>query len=83
MFNVNQSILAGTSTAARQQWLLDAQTAYAQLMTGGKPVTVSYEGKSVTYTATEGAQLLSWIGLLQASLGITRRPRRALRPYFR
>lgn len=83
MFNVNQSILAGTTTVTRQQWLTDAQTAYAQLMTGGKPVSVSYEGKSVTYTAAQGAQLLSWIGLLQASLGIRRSARRALRPYFR
>ena len=66
MFNLSRSVLAGTTTAMRQQWL-DAQTAYAQLMTGGKPVTVSYEGKIGHLHRHPGsAGLLAWIGLLQA-----------------
>jgi hypothetical protein len=62
--------------------LSEAQAAYAQLITGGKPVSVSYDGKSVTYTAAEQAGLVQWIGLLQRQLGINH-GRRALRPFFR
>ncbi|MCJ2067764.1 gpW family protein [Methylobacterium sp. J-030] len=82
MFDTNRSMLAGTTVAMRRQWLTDAQSAYALLMSGGKPVSVSYEGKAVSYTPTDAGALLSWIGLLQASLGLGR-SRRALRPYFR
>lgn len=81
-FDLNASLLSGTTTAQRQAWLLEAQTSYALLMSGGKPVSVSYEGKSVTYSAATSGNLLSWIGLLQASLGVGRQ-RRAIRPYFR
>ena len=82
MFDRNQTMLAGVPKATLQQWLSDAQAAYAALVTGGKPVTVSYEGKSVTYTAAEKGALQEWIELLQRQLGINR-GRRALRPYFR
>jgi hypothetical protein len=82
MFDPNGTILAGLPAVTLQQWLTVAQTAYMQLATGGKPVTVSYDGKSVTYTAAEGAALQSFIGLLQRQLGINR-GRRAIRPYFR
>ena len=81
-FDLSRSVLAGTTAAQRQQWLSDAQVAYAQLMSGAKAVTVSYEGKSVSYAPTEAASLMSWIGLLQQSLGMGGR-RRALRPYYR
>lgn len=82
MFNPNQTILAGVPRSTLQQWLKDAQTAYAALATGGKPQTVSYDGKSVTYTTASLADLQNWIGLLLRQLGING-GRRALRPYFR
>lgn len=82
MFNLSQSMLAGTTTAQRQQWLTDAQAAYAALMTGGKPVSVSAAGRSVTYASTDAAQLENWINTLLMSLGQLR-TRRAVRPYFR
>lgn len=82
MFDPNQTILAGVAKPTLQQWLADAQAAYQQLVTGGKPVTVSYDGKSVTYAQTDGAKLENWIGLLQRQLGINR-GRRAIRVYFR
>lgn len=82
IFNPNNTILSGQPRAALLQQLADAQAAYAQLVTGGKPVTVSYDGKSVSYTAANQADLVQWIGLLQRQLGINR-GRRALRPMFR
>jgi hypothetical protein len=81
-FNPNSTILAGVSQATLQQWLTDAQTAYSQLVTGGRPVTVSYDGKSVSYTAADVTKLESWIVSLQKQLGVNI-GRRALRPYFR
>ncbi|HLH95025.1 MAG TPA: gpW family head-tail joining protein [Xanthobacteraceae bacterium] len=81
-FDPNRTILSGVAIATLQQWLSEAQMAYQQLVTGGKPVTVSYEGKSVTYTPAEKAGLVQWIGLLQRQLGINR-GRRAIRPYYR
>ena len=82
MFNPNATILSGQPRATLQQWLSDAQAAYAQLATGGRVVTVSYDGKSVTYTAAEKGALTQWIGLLQRQLGINR-GRRALTPIYR
>lgn len=82
MFNPNNTILSGQPRATLQQWLTQAQNAYAQLVTGAKVVSVSYDGKSAQYTAANQADLVQWIGLLQRQLGINR-GRRALRPYFR
>ena len=82
MFNPNNTILAGVPQAELQKWLTQAQCAYRQLVTEGRPVTVSYDGKSVTYERTNAAGLQNWIGLLQRQLGISS-GRRALRPYFR
>jgi hypothetical protein len=81
-FNPNETMLAGLPKATLQQWLTTAQSAYMQLITGGKPISVSYDGKAVTYTAAGAAQLQAFIMLLQRQLGINR-GRRALRPYFR
>lgn len=81
-FDPSGTILAGVPNATLQQWLNEAQTAYAALVTGGKPQSVSYDGKSVTYTIATRGDLENWIGLLQRCLGIGR-GRRALRPYFR
>ena len=82
MFDPNKTILAGVPAATLQQWLSIAQNAYADLMTGGKPVTVSYDGKSVTYKPADAISLADWIVTLQRQLGMNR-GRRALRPYFR
>ncbi len=83
MFNPNESILAGQSQATLRCWLNDAQRAYAELMTGMKVVTTSYDGKSATFTQAEKSSLVNWIELLQAQLGMARRRRHAIRPYFR
>ena len=82
MFNPNGTILAGVSREKLADWLLDAQEAYAQLAMGRRSVTVSYEGKSVTYAAASINALENWIGLLQRQLGMNC-GRRAIRPYFR
>lgn len=82
MFDPNNTILAGQPSATLQVWLTQAQTAYMQLVTEGRPVTVSYDGKSVTYERSNDAALQNWIGLLQRQLGMNV-GRRALRPYFR
>lgn len=79
---INRTIFAGMTTAQVQGWYTIAQTAYLQLTTGGKPVTVSYEGKSVTYVAAEAGRLKNLIDEAQQILGFGRQ-RRALRPIFR
>ncbi|GBR21055.1 gpW family protein [Asaia spathodeae] len=80
-----QTILSGLTNEQLQANLAAAQQAYADLMTGGKPVSVSYSqvngARSVTYTATNKTDLLNYIQLLQTQLGITRR--RPLRIAFR
>lgn len=82
MFTQSQSILAGLTQDQLQLMLTEAQTAYGQLMAGGKVVSVSYEGKSVTYSQAQSGDLVSWIMLLQRALGIGG-SRQAIRPYFR
>ena len=82
IFDLNSSMLAGTTVVQRMAWLAQAQTAYADLMMGGKPVSVSYEGKSVTYAASDASRLSNWIDLLLMSLGRGQK-RRAMRPIFR
>jgi transposase-like protein len=81
-FNPRQTILAGVSQATLQQWLTQAQQAYADLVSGAKVVSVGYDGKTATYTQAQRADLEAWIELLQRQLGRGGR-RRALRPYFR
>jgi hypothetical protein len=82
MFDPNKTILAGIPRATLQQYLADAQAAYASLMAGGRPVSVGYEGKTVTYSAANRGDLENWIGLLQRQLGMNC-GRRAIRPYYR
>ena len=81
-FDPNATVLAGVDATILRGWLSDAQAAYATLMTGRREVTVSYDGKSVTYAMGDRDALMAWIMLLQRQLGIGR-GRRALRPYFR
>jgi len=83
MFNPNESLLAGTSVSTLQCWLKEAQEAYVHLQMGRHEVTVSYDGKSVTYTPGMSGQLANLIELIQRQLGVRSRSRRAIRPYFR
>lgn len=84
VFNQNQTVISGWTIPQIQAALVTAQNAYAQLMTGQRIVSVSYEGKSVNYyqTPDSRANLLEWIMLLQRALGLNY-GRRALRPIYR
>lgn len=83
---VSLGILAGTPRPVLQGWLAEAQQAYADLMAGKKVVSATYtQGngtKAVTFTQADTAKLTSWILQLQQALGIRRRPRAPMRPYF-
>ena len=61
------------------QFLADARTAYHQLMTGAKAVTLGYDmgagKKSVTYSAASLAALNEYIASLERQLGISGRRR--------
>lgn len=88
MFNsvdLTQTTLAGIDNTTLQTWLQTAQTAYMQLMTGGKPVTVTYTqgdgARTVIYQKTDITQLTMFIKSLQVQLGISR-GRRPMRPVF-
>lgn len=87
MFKPENSLLAGSMTRTQLlNALTAAQQAYTELSTGAKGVSFSYtqgDGtRSVTYLPTELSHLMSFIQLLQAQLGIVRKPRRALRFRF-
>jgi hypothetical protein len=73
------SAFTGTPPATLQLYLANAQTALTTLLTGGKPVTVSYgEGsgqKSVTYQRANEAALRQHILELRQLLGIGGRRR--------
>ncbi len=84
MFDPNSSLLAGAMTRAQLlEALTAAQQAYLELSTGSKGVSFSYtqgDGtRSVSYQQTDIGQLMALIQLLQAQLGIVKRPRRTLR----
>ena len=82
-FKVQHSILAGVDPSTLQTWLTQAQQAYQDLRTGAKVEVAAYtqgDGgqKSVTYTRANIDQLATWIGELQAALGIRTHARRAI-----
>ncbi|MGP2469121.1 gpW family head-tail joining protein [Yersinia sp. 2540 StPb PI] len=84
MFNANTSLLAGAMSRAQLEEALNrAQQAYIELSSGAKGVSFSYaqgDGtRSVTYQQTDIGTLMGFIQLLQAQLGIVKRPRRAIR----
>lgn len=84
MFNPQTSLLAGAMTRAQlQEALTAAQQAYLELSTGSKGVSFSYtqgDGtRSVSYQQTDMGKLMALIQLLQAQLGIVKRPRKTLR----
>lgn len=58
-----------TDTATLQARLVEAEAALHKLMLGNQRVTVSYDGKSVTYTAATAAGLRAYIVELRAQLG--------------
>lgn len=84
MFDPNSSLLAGAMTRSQLLTALTAaQQAYIELSSGAKGVSFSYaqgDGtRSVSYQQTDIGQLMNLIQLLQAQLGIVKRPRRTLR----
>lgn len=84
MFNANTSLLADAMSRAQLEEALNrAQQAYIELSSGAKGVSFSYaqgDGtRSVTYQQTDIGILMGLIQLLQAQLGIVKRPRRAIR----
>ncbi|WP_227720555.1 gpW family protein [Yersinia proxima] len=84
MFNAKTSLLAGAMPRAQlEAALTQAQQAYIELSSGAKGVSFSYaqgDGtRSVTYLQTDIGTLMGLIQLLQAQLGIVKRPRRAIR----
>ncbi len=85
-FDPRQTALAGMTPAQLQLLLSAAQTAYTQLMVGGKPVTVSYSqgdgSKSVTFNMASAGNLQSWISMVQRALGLPGMSRRPMRPVF-
>ena len=70
---LNSGAFAGMSQAQLLALRVTAQTALIDLISGGKPVTVSYgngEGqRMVTYTRTNEASLRNLIRELNAALG--------------
>ena len=85
-FDPRQTVLAGMTPAQLQVLLSTAQTAYTQLMVGGKPVTVAYSqgdgSKSVTFNMASAGNLQTWISMLQKALGLPGMSRRPMRPVF-
>ncbi len=86
MYNPATSIFAGMDTATLQAALAAAQQAYIALASGTKGESFSYTqgdgSKSVTYTRANLGSLVALIEQLQAQLGIVRRARRPIRPFF-
>lgn len=81
------SIFAGVDPVLLRSNLATAQAAYAALSTGRQVVVASYAqgdggAKSVTYSRTDGAQLVAYIKGLQAQLGLIPNPRRPTRFAF-
>ena len=79
------SVFYGVPRPTLERWLSEAQTAFQQVQTGAKAVTVTYgmgDGqKSVTYNHTNQLALRTHIDELMTALGRQRR-RRAITPYF-
>ena len=87
-FDPTTSVLAGTDPALLRTWLTQAQAALASLNMGQRVVTVQVTGggqhREVTYRNDPNSlsQLMEWIRLLQAQLGIIPAPRRRARLTF-
>ena len=58
------------TTEQKQAWLEAAEQALHNLNIGQQAVTVTYNGKSVTYTQAKKADLKAYIRELEIELGI-------------
>lgn len=81
-FDQNRTTFAGLTRDQVQAYYTQLQTAYITLTMGNKPVTVSYEGKSVTYSPVDAPRLKNLLDEAAQILGYGRQ-RRALSPVFR
>lgn len=82
IFDQNRTAFAGMSTDQVRSYFTMLQKAYLDLSLGNKPVTVAYEGKSVTYTQADAGRIKALMDEAAMILGYGRQ-RRALRPIFR
>lgn len=63
--------------ATLQLWLLEAKTALHKLKIGRMEASVSYDGKSVSYTQADMAKLQTYINDLEKQIAtLTGQPRR-------
>jgi hypothetical protein len=81
-YDITKTVLAGVDNTTLQTWLSQAQAALNALVTGQQAVTVTVTGggqhREVSFNKTNQANLIAWINMLQAQLGIKRTPRRPL-----
>lgn len=52
-----------------QEQLAEAEQKYHQLVTGGQPVSMTREGRSITFEPADQDRLLSYIERLRSQLG--------------
>ncbi|MFC3674670.1 gpW family head-tail joining protein [Ferrovibrio xuzhouensis] len=64
-----------TDTATLQARLAEAEAALHALNIGSQRVSISFDGKSLTYTPADATRLRAYIGELKAQLGQGSRPR--------
>lgn len=85
MYSQQNSDLVGVPQATLQQWLLQAQTALNNLMTGQQVVQLSYAQGSgnrfVTYKPSDMGALRGYIAELRAALNLGGN-RSPITPYF-
>lgn len=81
-FDQNKTSFAGMTLDQVRSYFTQLQKAYLDLSLGNKVVTVSYEGKSVTYTQADAGRLMNLRDEAAQILGYGRQ-RRALRPIYR
>lgn len=85
-FDRETSILAGMSDDQVRAALTAAHQALVEIQTSKRPVSVSYSqgngSRSVTYNVNTLQDLMAFIRLCQAQLGIITSPRRAIRVVF-
>lgn len=70
------------TTEQQQLWLTEAEAALHDLMTGQRSVSVNYNGRSVTYSQADAAQLKNYILELQVALGQRKGRSRAITGVF-
>lgn len=68
--------LTPEETALYQSRLTEAETALHKLLTGNKPVSLNYNGESMTFQQTDEGKLRAYIGELSVALGLVRQARR-------